>query len=55
MQRAYEGILPDAIVRRQKLAFQDGLGLKDRCADAVADPARFYKAEFSNIYGGAAP
>lgn len=49
LQDAFRGILPDSVVDRQKLAFQDGLGMKDAAARAVADPRRFYAAEFSRI------
>lgn len=49
--RAMLDLLPAEVVRRPKLAFQDGLGLKPMCAEAVADPQRFYKAEFARLYG----
>lgn len=52
LQFAYGDLLPDAIVRRPKLAFQDGMGLKDACASAVADPRRYYLAEYARTFGG---
>lgn len=51
---AYRGRLPDEVLDRPKVAFQDGMGLKAACADAVADPARFYRAEFRRLFGAAA-
>jgi len=55
LARAYDRELPDDVLRRPKVAFQDGLGLKDHAARAVADPARFYRAEFSRTYGDVKP
>lgn len=51
LERAYADALPPSIIRRPKVAFQDGLGLKEKCADAVADPRRFYMAEWKRLYG----
>ena len=48
---AYSGTLPDAVVRRAKLAFQDGLGLKADIAGRLPDPQRFYRAEAHRLYG----
>jgi asparagine synthase (glutamine-hydrolysing) len=42
LQDSHADLLPLRIVKRAKLAFQDGLGLKAACAAAVADPGRFY-------------
>lgn len=50
IQRAYRGLLPDSIVNRPKLAFQDGLGLKDEAARAVSDPRRFYRSAFAELF-----
>jgi asparagine synthase (glutamine-hydrolysing) len=55
MARAYAGLLPDSVLRRKKMTFQEGAGLTELCASAVADPARFYRAEFSAAYPGATP
>lgn len=52
LQEAYAETLPPSIVSRPKLAFQDGMGLKEACSDAVADPVRFYRAEYARHYGG---
>lgn len=45
LQEAFAGLLPDSTLRRPKLAFQDGAGLKAAAAQAVADPRRFYQHE----------
>lgn len=47
--------LPELVLRRQKMTFQDGAGLQAACAAAVADPARYYRAEFTAAYPGAKP
>ncbi|PRX66125.1 asparagine synthase (glutamine-hydrolysing) [Nonomuraea fuscirosea] len=49
LQRAYAGLLPDAVVRRPKVAFQDGLGLKTAIMDVLPNPARFYRAEYQRL------
>ncbi|MGH3429711.1 MAG: asparagine synthase-related protein, partial [Mycobacteriales bacterium] len=54
MQEAYRGVLPDEIVKRQKLAFQDGMKMKAAAARAVADPKSFYSAEFRRLSAGSA-
>jgi asparagine synthase (glutamine-hydrolysing) len=54
LQEAFFGQLPNRITCRPKVAFQDGMGLKSAIAARVADPKRFYKAEFANFLGGAA-
>lgn len=56
IQRAYAGMLPERVTKRPKLAFQDGLrngegNLKDAIAARVADPRRFYAAEWTRAYG----
>lgn len=51
LQRAYGDVLPSSVVHRSKVAFQDGMGMKDAAARAVADPGRFYRAEFARAYG----
>lgn len=55
LQRAYEGLLPRSVVDRQKMTFQDGVGLQAACARAVHDPQRFYRTEFETQYPGAKP
>ena len=56
LQRAAASLdlLPKEIVRRPKVAFQDGMGMKAAAARAVADPKRYYKAEYGRLYGRAA-
>jgi asparagine synthase (glutamine-hydrolysing) len=51
LQRAYAGRLPESVTTRAKVAFQDGLGLKDLIRQTLPDPARFYRAEHRRIYG----
>lgn len=53
IQEAHAALLPDEIVKRPKLAFQDGMGIKDVCAEAVASPERFYRIEHERNYAGA--
>lgn len=55
LAHAYDGDLPEEILRRPKVAFQDGMGLKAKAADAVRDPKRFYLAEYNRSYGGTKP
>jgi asparagine synthase (glutamine-hydrolysing) len=50
LQEALRGLLPEAILNRRKLAFQDGTGMKDAAARAVADPKRFYAAEYATRF-----
>lgn len=51
LQDAYATALPEHVVARPKLAFQDGMGLKQECSKAIADPVRFYRAEYARHYG----
>lgn len=51
LQDAYAGTLPALITRRAKVAFQDGLGLKQAIARQLPDPRRFYRAEYARRYG----
>lgn len=46
--------LPAEVLKRPKVAFQDGMGLKDAAAEAVSSPKRFYGAEYKKLYGRAA-
>lgn len=52
LERAYADELPERVLTRTKMTFQDGAGLQAACARAVADPKRFYGAEFSAAYPG---
>lgn len=52
LEQAFADVLPQPIVRRAKVAFQDGLGMKDAAASAVPTAASaFYRAEFIGAYG----
>lgn len=51
LQDSHAKLLPKRIVTRQKLAFQDGLGLKDECRKAAADPRAFYQGVWSELFG----
>ncbi len=51
LQDAYAGSLPTEVVRRPKVAFQDGMGIKKAVAARVARPATFYRAELRRAYG----
>lgn len=49
LSRAYADVLPSLVTERPKIAFQTGLGLAK--VIPVPDPARYYRAEFSRLYG----
>lgn len=51
IQNAYKGILPDSVASRPKVAFQDGLGLKEAISRSLVNPKAFYSSEFRKIYG----
>lgn len=51
LTRAYEGRLPANVINRPKVAFQDGMGLKTEIARTLPNPARYYRAEHSRLYG----
>lgn len=51
LQRAYAGRLPESVTTRPKVAFQDGLGLKQLISQTLSDPARYYRAEHRRLYG----
>ncbi|MCP4991296.1 MAG: asparagine synthetase B [Colwellia sp.] len=50
IQDAFAGVLPDTITKRQKVAFQDGMGIKKAISRAIINPKRFYNAEYSNRF-----
>lgn len=54
IQDAYAGRLPDLVVRRSKLAFQDGLGLKRAISDAREDPKALYVEALKRLFPGLA-
>jgi asparagine synthase (glutamine-hydrolysing) len=51
LSAAYRDQLPPSVLRRGKVAFQDGLGLKTAITDALPNPVRYYRAEHSRLYG----
>lgn len=51
LQDSHADLLPQRVITRQKLAFQDGLGLKSACGDAVANPKNFYSGVFNQGFG----
>lgn len=51
-QDAVADLVPDRVVRRQKLAFQDGLGLKTAIASLLADPKVVYAGQFQQAFHG---
>jgi asparagine synthase (glutamine-hydrolysing) len=55
LRDAYRGRVVSEVVDRPKLAFQDGLGMREAAAASVPDPRRFYGSEFSRRFGGVAP
>ncbi len=50
LQDAYAGALPGEVLRRPKVAFQDGMGIKTAAGRAVTAPVRFYRAELRAAY-----
>lgn len=55
MRRAFLDDLPRSVIHRDKLAFQTGAGLRESAAAAVADPQRYYRAEFARQFPGVKP
>ena len=53
LREAFRDCLPDAVVDRPKVAFQDGLGLKRWIADAGVGSANQYRAAYAELYGDA--
>lgn len=51
LSAAYTGALPPPVLRRAKVAFQDGLGLKPVITSALPNPTRYYRAEHFRLYG----
>lgn len=50
LARAYADALPDEVLRRPKVAFQDGMGLKAAIARDVEDPAALYRSTYARLY-----
>lgn len=55
LKTAARAVLPAWVVNRQKDTFQGGSGMDEAAARAVANPARFYNAEFRSAFGGSHP
>ncbi|NDJ54714.1 MAG: hypothetical protein GYB68_16725 [Chloroflexi bacterium] len=55
LQEAFRGHLPDAIVERPKLAFQNGLGIKQAIKAAVGSPRKAYHAAYIDFFGSSKP
>ncbi|AIV35595.1 asparagine synthetase B family protein [Streptomyces sp. CCM_MD2014] len=51
LSAAYRDRLPASVLRRAKVAFQDGLGLKPIITSALPNPVRYYRAEHFRLYG----
>lgn len=45
LSEAFVGELPVEILRRHKMAFQEGIDVKRAAGEAIADPTRFYREE----------
>ncbi len=52
IQDAIRGLLPDEVIGRPKVAFQDGLGLKKQIESILPNPASFYRAEYYRLFKG---
>jgi asparagine synthase (glutamine-hydrolysing) len=50
IQDAFAHVLPASVTRRGKVAFQDGLGLKDAIANVLPKPERYYRHEYTRLY-----
>lgn len=51
LQRAFEGRLPNSVVRRSRLGFQEGLGMREAVGRVVSDPKRYYLNEYRKAFG----
>lgn len=50
LQDAFSGVLPGSIVKRPKVAFQDGMGIKEAIAKVLPSPEKYYRAEYRRLY-----
>ena len=50
LQEAFADVLPRAIISRPKVAFQDGLGLKQAIAASLPSPQKYYRSAYANLY-----
>lgn len=51
LQEAFSHIFPESIIKRPKVAFQDGMGIKEAIERSITNPKRFYNAEYTRLYG----
>jgi len=49
LEDAFRHKLPDGIVNRTKVAFQDGMKIKGDIESVVADPMKFYRTEYKQF------
>lgn len=56
LEEAFGDVLPREVLTRQKMAFQDGLGMKAHAAAAIGEQGAhaFYREMFEEIYGATA-
>lgn len=50
IQDAFRGRLPETIIHRPKVAFQDGMGIKEAISKVIPSPERFYRVEYNRCY-----
>ena len=50
MQNAFDGKLPSSVVHRPKVAFQDGLGLKEAIERVLPTPQTYYRREYAKQF-----
>lgn len=50
LQEAFRGELPDNIIDRKKVAFQDGMGIKSLYEDVVENPKTYYITQYKNKF-----
>ena len=50
LQDAFQSVLPTPIVRRPKVAFQDGMGIKQAIESILPSPEKYYRAEYRRMY-----
>jgi asparagine synthase (glutamine-hydrolysing) len=50
LQEAFRGLLPDDIIDRKKVAFQDGMGIKSLYEDVVETPKTYYTTQYKNTF-----
>ncbi len=50
LQEAFRGLLPDDIIDRKKVAFQDGMGIKSLYEDVVETPKTYYTTQYKKTF-----